>query len=105
MRSTCVNVECGLVCVRIEQVVCSCVGVILRPYNAGGVVSFAMCMRLSAAACMADCVYMFVAKAVELTLRDKEKSSVQCCADVVCVQALNGSTHNGTKPTPVAKTR
>ena len=78
---------------------------ILRPYNAGGVVSFATCMRLSTATFMSDCVYMCAALAVDLSLRGKEKSRVQCCADVVCVQIVNGSTLNGTNTTPVAKTR
>ncbi len=84
---------------------CVCLGVISRPCNAGGIVSFAMCMRFSAATVMYHYVYMCVALAFELILRDKEKSRVQCCADVVCVQPLNGSTHNGTKTNPVAKTR
>ncbi len=89
----------------VVQVVCVCVGVISRPYNSGGVFSFAKCMRLPASTFTSHCVYMCVAKAVGLTLRDKEKSRVQCCTGVVCVQALNGSTHNGTKTKPVAKTR
>ena len=50
-------------------------------------------------------VHMCVTITIKLTLRDKWKSSVQCCADVVCVQVLNGSTHNGTTTKPVAKTR
>ena len=48
-------------------------------------------------------MYACVAKAVELTLRDKGKSSVLCCADVACVQIVNGSTHNGTKHIPWPK--
>ncbi len=82
------------------EVVCVQLVIVLAPYNAGGLVSFAVCMRSSTATFMSHCVYMCVALAVGLTLRDKEKSSVQCCADV-CVQALNGSTHNGTKTNPV----
>jgi hypothetical protein len=50
-----------------------------------GVVSFAMCMRLSAATFMSDYVDICVAKAVELMLRDKEKNSVQMlCRCRVC---------------------
>ncbi len=67
--------------------------------------SFAMCMRMSTATFMSHCVYMCAALAAGLTLRDKEMSSVQCCAGVACVQIVNGSTHNGTKTKPVAKTR
>jgi hypothetical protein len=51
--------------------------------------------------CLTVCTCL--AKTIDLTLRGKEKSSAQCCADAVCVQARNGSAENGTKTNPLAK--